>query len=104
MLKIRIRNQVNKLESTDHKNHGIRIYHQESQLCVRYLLQRKIYQNILKNYKSLKTKLHVHSLTQKNSLKEENKENKKLKLKLDQSNNLLFKLIPNKLLRNSKKH
>ena len=100
---------------------------------------------ILKNYKSSKTKLHAHSLIQKNSLKEEEKEykeednktekllknmlitrreitdktedktiedktitdktrDKKLKLKLDQSNNLLFKLIPNKLLRNSKKH
>ena len=79
----------------------------------------------------MKTKLHVHSLIQKNSLKEEEKEykeednktekllknmlitrreitdktrNKKLKLKVDQSNNLLFKLIPNRLLRNSKKH
>ena len=89
----------------------MKIYKKESQLCVRYLLQKKIYQNILKNYKSLKIKLHVHSLTQKNQLKKENKEckeeikeNKKLKLKLDQSNNLLFKLIPNKLLRNSKKH
>ena len=123
----------------------MKIYKKESQLCVRYLLQKKIYQNILKNYKSLKTKLHVHSLIQKNSLKEEEKEykeednktekllknmlitrreitdktedktiedktitdktrDKKLKLKLDQSNNLLFKLIPNKLLRNSKKH
>ena len=79
----------------------------------------------------MKTKLHVHSLIQKNSLKEEEKEykeednktekllknmlitrreitdktrNKKLKLKVDQSNNLLFKLILNRLLRNSKKH
>ena len=88
----------------NHKNHMMKIYNKESQLCVRYLLQRKMQLIILKNYKSLKTKLHVHSLTQKNSLKEENKENKKLKLKLDQSNNLLFKPIPNKLLKNSKKH
>ena len=95
----------------NHKNHMMKIYNKESQLCVRYLLQRKMQLIILKNYKSLKTKLHAHSLTQKNQLKkenkeckEENKENKKLKLKLDQSNNLLFKPIPNKLLKNSKKH
>ena len=42
----------------------------------------------MKNYKSSKTKLHVHSLTQKNSLKEEEKEykeedNKIKKFKLD---------------------
>ena len=109
----------------------MKIYKKESQLFVKYLLQRKMQLIILKNYKSLKTKLHVHSLIQKNSLKEEEKEykeednktekllknmlitrreitdktrNKKLKLKVDQSNNLLFKLILNRLLRNSKKH